>query len=268
MQERLTLIKIAPACILDMGCGEGADLPILKKLFAQAHLIGIDSATEMLDVAQKRLADAAGPLKRLLSRLPGRLVRAADPHLSLLNANFTCLPLRNDVADIVWSNLALHWHPEPQHVFPEWRRLLRNDGLLMFSCFGPDTFKELRHAFAIAGEHHTVPPFVDMHDLGDMLSHAGFSTPVTDMEMITVTYDSVEKLMEDVRGWGGNPLSLRRRALLGKGAWGEVKKTLENLRRTDGRIPLTFEIIYGHAFRPAPRPPIQKDAIVRFMPKP
>jgi malonyl-CoA O-methyltransferase len=164
----------------------------------------------------------------------------------------------------VWSNLAVHWHPQPDRVFAEWRRVLRQDGLLMFSCFGPDTFKELRVAFAAADSEPHVLPFVDMHDFGDMLVNAGFATPVMDMETLTVTYGSVDKLMADVRACGGNPLDTRGRGLLGRAAWQRVVDALEQRRSADGKIPLTFEIVYGHAFRPVPRATASGEAIIRF----
>jgi malonyl-CoA O-methyltransferase len=166
--------------------------------------------------------------------------------------------------DLVWSNLALHWHPQPDRVFAEWRRVLRVDGLLMFSCFGPDTFKELRAAFAAVDDAPHALPFVDMHDFGDMLVNVGFSTPVMDMETITVTYASTDKLMADVRAWGGNPLTGKRRGLLGTGAWARIVKALEQNRLSNGRIPLTFEIIYGHAFRPVSRTTASGEAIIRL----
>jgi malonyl-CoA O-methyltransferase len=103
-----------------------------------------------------------------------------------------------------------------------------------------------------------------MHDFGDMLVNSGFSTPVMDMETITVTYESVDKLMADVRAHGGNPLATRRRGLLGRNAWRRVTEALEKTRRADGRLPLTFEVIYGHAFRPEPRTTAAGEAIVRL----
>ena len=134
----------------------------------------------------------------------------------------------------------------------------------MVSCFGPDTFKELRTAFATVDAAPHALPFVDMHDFGDMLVNVGLSTPVMDMENITVTYASVEKLLADVRAWGGNPLTTRRRGLFGKQAWQRVTQTLGQLRRPDGKIPLTFEIIYGHAFRPVPKLTASGETIVRM----
>jgi malonyl-CoA O-methyltransferase len=133
----------------------------------------------------------------------------------------------------------------------------------MFSCFGPDTLKELRDAFGQSDKAAHILPFVDMHDFGDMLVHAGFSTPVMDMETITVTYEHLEKLMADVRALGGNPLATRHKGLFGKDAWNRVAAELER-RRTAGKLPLTFEIIYGHAFRPIPKKTAAGESIIRL----
>jgi malonyl-CoA O-methyltransferase len=192
----------------------------------------------------------------------------AKTGVDLLSGDFGNLPFGPNSIDLVWSNLALHWHPQPDKVFAEWRRVLRVDGLLMFSNFGPDTFKELRAAFAaLDGTPHALP-FVDMHDFGDQLVEAGFSTPVMDMEHITVTYDTVAALLADVRALGGNPLSTRRRGLVGRAAWQRMLAALEQQRRPDGKLGLTFEVIYGHAFRPVPKTTAAGEAIVRFQPRP
>ncbi|CAL63033.1 Putative S-adenosyl-L-methionine-dependent methyltransferase [Herminiimonas arsenicoxydans] len=265
MHERLALVRIAPQYVLDAGCGEGADLATLQKHFPEAAMLGLDAAPAMLAAAMQAQMAARSTMNRLLQQwLPAGIGKGKNPAASVLCGDFAQLPLRMDAVDLVWSNLALHWHPQPDRVFAEWRRVLRQDGLLMFSCFGPDTFKELRAAFDVAdGAPHALP-FVDMHDFGDMLVNAGFSTPVMDMETLTVTYGSVEKLMDDVRAWGGNPLDTRRRGLLGRRAWQRVVQVLEQSRQADGKIPLTFEVIYGHAFRPAPKTRASGESIVRF----
>lgn len=261
MQERLALVKIAARRVLDAGCGEGADLPMLQKHFPDAHVCGIDAAPPMLAAARASQTAARSAMNRLLSKwLPATAGASPD----LLCGDFAALPFGINMADLVWSNLALHWHPQPDRVFAEWRRVLRVDGLLMFSCFGPDTFKELRAAFAAVDQSPHALPFVDMHDFGDMLVNAGFSTPVMDMEVITVTYASVEKLMADVRAWGGNPLATRRRGLQGRATWRRMEQALEQSRRPDGKIPLSFEIIYGHAFRPVARTTADGETIIRF----
>ncbi|WP_081801354.1 methyltransferase domain-containing protein [Herminiimonas sp. CN] len=269
MFERLELVKITPRRLLDAGCGAGGDLALLQKQFAQAQVLGADASAAMLLEARSRLSAALSSVNRLLAKyLPGKGGSGAGLDASLLCADFARLPLAQSAVDLVWSNLALHWHPQPDRVFSEWRRVLRQDGLLMFSCFGPDTCKELRTAFAAVDAAPHVLPFVDMHDLGDMLVEAGFSTPVMDMEHITVTYANVEKLMADVRALGGNPLSTRRRGLLGKGDWSSIVGHLESQRQADGKIPLTFEIIYGHAFRPAPSALSSGESIIRISPNP
>lgn len=265
MHERLALIKVNPERVVDVGCGEGADLMLLQGHYADAQVWGIDASPSMLAIARRRQLEAMSSMNRLLAKLlPAKFSGSQSGNPALLCADFAQLPLKLNSVDLVWSNLALHWHPQPDHVFAEWRRILRVDGLLMFSCFGPDTFKEIRAAFAQADQMPHALPFVDMHDFGDMLVNAGFSTPVMDMEIITVTYDAVEKLLDDVRAWGGNPLTTQRRGLMGRRAWRRMLDALEGMRRNDGKIPLTFEIIYGHAFRPVPKTTSSGETIVRF----
>ncbi|MBI1892463.1 MAG: methyltransferase domain-containing protein [Burkholderiales bacterium] len=265
MHERLALVKIAPQCVIDAGCGEGADLSVLQNRFPAARILGIDASPAMLSEARNRHNGARSSMHRALSKWLAPMFKGGhNPSPMLAASNFAQLPLAANTTDLVWSNLALHWHPQPDYVFAEWRRVLRVDGLLMFSCFGPDTFKELRTAcMHMDTAPHTLP-FVDMHDFGDMLVNAGFSTPVMDMEAITVTYGTVEKLLNDVRAWGGNPLASRRRGLVGTGVWRRMVQALEAQRLPNGSISLSFEIIYGHAFRPAPRTTAAGEAIVRL----
>lgn len=266
MHERLALVKIAPQCIIDAGCGEGADLSVLQNRFPEARVLGLDAAPAMLDAARLQHLGAQSSLNRLLAKwLPATATTSTKSPL-LIAGDFAQLPLGSNAVELVWSNLALHWHPQPDAVFAEWRRVLRTDGLLMFSCFGPDTFKELRAAFAEIDATPHALPFVDMHDFGDMLVDAGFSTPVMDMETITVTYTSVDKLLADVRAYGGNPLATRRRGLMGRAAWQRLCKRLEQGRSADGSIGLSFEVIYGHAFRLLPRTTTSGEAIIRFEP--
>lgn len=237
MDERLALVKIAPQRILDAGCGDGADFSMLQARFANAHVFGVDASPAMLQAARDRQIRALSSVDRLLAKwLPGKSASSAGA--ALLCSDFARLPLPRDSVDLVWSNLALHWHPQPDYVFSEWRRILKVDGLLMFSCFGPDTFTELRAAFAGIDNSPHALPFVDMHDFGDMLVNVGFSTPVMDMEKITVTYESVGKLISDVKAWGGNPLANKRRGLVGTGTWARIVHLLEQNRLPEGRIPL------------------------------
>ena len=257
MFDRLTLVKTAPRQVLDAGCGTGVDIAELQKRYPAAQVLGLDAVPAMLATAGAATSAPRSLLSRLLPAKAG---------IDLVCGDFGNLPFGPNSLDLVWSNLALHWHPQPDRVFAEWRRVLRVDGLLMFSNFGPDTFRELRAAFAAMDETPHTLPFVDMHDFGDQLVEAGFTTPVMDMEQITVTYDTSDKLLADVRAFGGNPLATRRRGLVGRAAWQRMRDALEAGRRADGKLALTFEVIYGHAFRPAPKTTAAGEAIVRFQP--
>ncbi len=261
MHERLGLVKLVPKQVLDAGCGAGADLALLQKTYPAAQILGLDGAGAMARAARGPVAQG-GALNQLLTRL-----MPAKAGVDVLCGDYGNLPFGANSLDLLWSNLALHWHPLPDRVFAEWRRVLRVEGLLMFSCFGPDTFTELRTAFAALDAYPHTLPFVDMHDFGDQLVAAGFSTPVMDMERITVTYDTPQALLADVRALGGNPLESRRRGLIGRAAWQRMLDALEAQRRPDGKLAVTFEVIYGHAFRPAPRTTTSGESIVRFQPR-
>ena len=261
MHERLSLVKLVPKQVLDAGCGAGADLALLQKTYPAAQIVGLDGAGAMA-----RAAKAPSPAARSLNQLLTRLM-PSKAGIDILCGDYGNLPFGPGSLDLLWSNLALHWHPLPDRVFAEWRRVLRVEGLLMFSCFGPDTFSEVRTAFAELDAYPHTLPFVDMHDFGDQLVEAGFSTPVMDMERITVTYDTPQALLADVRALGGNPLESRRRGLIGRAAWQRVLDALEAQRRPDGKLALSFEVIYGHAFRPAPRTTASGESIVRFQPR-
>lgn len=267
MFERLELIRVTPNAIIDAGCGEGSDFTVLHQRFPAARLIGIDGSLAMIGEAASRQQRARSAMSRLLGRLlPNRTDSGAMADALLLCGDYARLPLPPASAGLLWSNLALHWHPRPDEVFVEWRRILRDEGLLMFSCFGPDTFRELRQVRAPASPPQVLP-FVDMHDLGDMLVDAGFATPVMDMEMLTLTYDTVDKMLADVRALGGNPLLPRSPGLVARTARTALYQALEGGRNAQGKLSLSIEVIYGHAFRPLARTTSRGESIVRFTPR-
>lgn len=266
MLERLALIRLSPASVLDAGCGEGQDLLGLQQAFPDARLVAIDASVAMLTEARASGRQSRSGMQKLLSRLFGS--RPAAAHAAALAcADFAQLPLARASIDFLWSNLALHWHPQPHQVISEWARVLRTDGLLMFSCFGPDSFIELREAFAGIGLRDRVLPFVDLHDYGDMLVSAGMATPVMDMEKLTITYPSAERLLADVRAFGGNPLISRPRGLDTPRRWRRLTQAIDERRGSGGQISLTIEVVYGHAFRPEPRTTSAGEQIIRFEPR-
>lgn len=264
MHEKLDLMKIEPKRVLDAGCGEGMDLQALSERFLQAQsILGVDASWHMLNESGFANSDAAGGLKNLLGRFFSSK-QASHTRPLLVCGDFANLALQNACIDVLWSNLAIQWHPQPDLVLKEWFRILARNGIVIFSSFGPDTFVELTQAFAeVDGYPHTLP-FVDMHDFGDMLVAAGFATPVMDVERITLRYQDAQKMLNDVRALGGNPLSTRRRGLMSKSKMALLCSELEKKRGSDGRIPLTIEVVFGHAFKPVPTKLSSGESIIRF----
>lgn len=262
MDERLDYIRITPGRILDLGCGTGADLARLAGRFPEAMLLTADFAPAM--VARTKTRPCPPPQRPgLLRRLLGG-GREAPPGLV---ADATALPLARASLGLVWSNLMLPALDDPLPAFREIHRVLEVGGLLMFSTLGPDTLRELRAALpAHAGER--VHRFIDMHDLGDALVAAGFSDPVMDMEMLTLTYTGLDELLHDLRTSGaGNAARNRPRGLSGRDGWAQARAAYDRLRR-DGRLPATFEIIQGHAWKAAPKTTEDGRSIMRFQPRP
>lgn len=254
MAERLDYIRIAPGRILDLGCGQGADRPLLAARYPEAAYLGVDFAAPML-----RPGRAAG---NFLQRLFGAVRRPAG---DLLAAEAEALPLARGGIGLVWSNLMLNWLADPMPALREVHRVLEVGGMVMFSTLGPDTLKELRAALpAAAGER--VHRFIDMHDLGDALVQAGFSDPVMDMEMVTLTYADLDSLLRELKDSGAaNAAVGRPRGLSGRSGWTAARAAYQALAR-DGRLPATFEVIQGHAWKAAPKLTADGRAVVRFEP--
>ena len=157
---------------------------------------------------------------------------------------------------MLWANMALHMAADPQALIKQWHSLLVSDGFLMFSCLGPDTLGQLRRVYAQQGWPLPSHDFTDMHDWGDMLVGAGFAEPVMDMEPITLSFSSPETLLNELRQLGRNLNIHRFPGLRGRGwraRWTEVVRAGLASAGTDGRLSVTFEVVYGHAFKPKPR---------------
>lgn len=245
MMGRLGYIRLQPQAMLDAGCGAGDNLPLLRERYPQAAYTGLDHCAPLLAIARQRFQPAG------LSALVGKLTGRGKPPIQFVQADIAATGLAPESLDLVWSNLALHWHPAPHAVLAEWRRVLRTGGLAMFSCLGPATLRELRGALDAAGLATATPAFVDMHDFGDLLVENGFADPVMDQEILTLTYATPEKLLQDVRALGGNPARGRRPGLAGRAWRDRLCAALESQRGADGRISLTIEVAYGHAWRAA-----------------
>jgi malonyl-CoA O-methyltransferase len=246
MLERLDYIKLAPARVLD--AGGGPPQRHLGRRYPRAQVIALDISLAMLRQWRGRLFERRAPQR--------------------VCASLTGLPLAAGSVQLAWSNMALHWADDPPAALRELHRVLAVEGLLMFSTLGPDTLAELRAA-AGAGRVH---PFADMHDIGDQLLAAGFSEPVMDMERVTIAYPDGATLLADLKAsgqthaWRG-PAGTAPRGLQGRRFRVALEAALDAQSR-GGKLPVTFEVVYGHAWKPAPRQAADGRAIVRFAKRP
>lgn len=232
MLERLDTIRITPRVIVDIGCGTGVASGALLKRYPKADVVALDFALPMLAHARRR----------------GRWLRRPR----CVCADLDQLPLAADSADLVFANAAIQWSADPLQAFAGIARVLRPGGLVLFSSFGPDTLHELRAAWAAVDERPHVHPFVDMHDYGDMLMHAGFADPVMDVERMTLTYRDAMQLMREIKLIGaGNASPGRQRGLVGRQRIAAVCDAYERFRDRDGRLPVSYEVVHGHAWASA-----------------
>jgi malonyl-CoA O-methyltransferase len=218
---RIEPMQIAPRSVVDLGCATGAALPLLEKRYRKALVVGVDRSPAMLDRAHAR--------RGLLSRI--RTVRADAERL----------PFADHSLGLVFSNLLLPWLPQPDTCFAEVSRTLEDNGLFAFSTLGPDSFEVIRDAFGELGPN--INAFADMHDIGDGLVRAGLRDPVLDVDRLTVTYESAERLFEDLtRSGARNALIERRRGMPGRR---QFARAVERLGRP---IRVELELVYGHAW--------------------
>ncbi len=236
LYERLDLVLLEPGVILDLGSGTGAFTRLLQQRYKNKKVLGIDLASQMTVYANKQ--------KKWLSK--ERYLCADGEHL----------PLTDNSVDLVFSNLMLQWIPDPEQLFFEMQRILVPGGLLMFSCYGPDTLKEIRQSLANTDKNIYMPQFIDMHDLGDSLTNAAFDGVVLDSEIITMTYDSLELLHEDLQYVGESNIIIdEQKTLTKKIVWQNYLQAYEIFRNKGGDYLGSWEINYGHAWatKKAPR---------------
>lgn len=234
MAERLAVVKLQPRAVLDWGLQAGHDRPLLSGAYPQARITPVDPD------GSPAPAGATPWWRELLSRraVPAAIAPAAVP---------------DGQAQLLWSSMLLHTLPDPQAVFVAWQRALAVDGFLMFCTLGPGTLQSLAALYAEAGWRTPLAPLVDMHDLGDMLVHAGFADPVMDQETLRLTWRDAEAALAELRTLGLNAAPGRAPGLR-TAAWRrQLLQRLASRCGADGRVGLEFEIVYGHAFKPVPR---------------
>jgi malonyl-CoA O-methyltransferase len=245
MAERLQWIKRAPPAWADWEPVRGGleAHALVARRYPQSRVHVVEPQARRADVARERLGTS------WWKRIAGGAVEVG--------------PVPGGSVQMLWSNMGLHVAADPQALMRQWHEALAVDGFLMFSCLGPDTLKELRALYAALGWPPPGHDFTDMHDWGDMLVQGGFAEPVMDMERITLAFDTPERLLAELRELGANLHPVRFPALRGR-RWherlrGEIG---QHLRGADGKLTLTFEIIYGHAIKPLPRARMGEESAV------
>lgn len=230
---RLELFNFKPSVLLDLGAGTGRMTAELKKRHRRALVIALDLAPGMLREARRH------------QQLFRRFERVC--------ADAMQLPIADASVDVVVSNLMLQWCDPPDQAFAEVRRVLKPEGFFAFSTFGPDTLRELRAAWAQADGASHVNRFIDMHDIGDALVRAGLSEPVLDVDRVQLTYPDALALMHDLKAIGAHNVTAGRpRGLVGRARLRRMQDAYEAFRR-DGRLPATYEVVYGAAWGTAGR---------------
>lgn len=227
-----------PDVVLDVGSGPAHAAADMRKRWPKAQVVALDLALPMLREAKKQ-SGWWKPFARVC-------------------ADARALPIADNSVDVLYSNLCLQWVEDLPAVFAGFRRVLKPGGLLLCSTFGPETLIELRDAFAQADEAPHVSRFPPIAQFGDALMSAGFRDPVLDRDLFNLTYADLPALMRELRALGAtNALQARRHSLTGKGRFAAATAAYETLRREDGKLPSTWEVIYAHAWAPPPGAPIR-----------
>lgn len=235
LMERLDLLKIQPRYVLDLGCGNGMFAAQLKMRYPDAIVIELDMALQMLLNARENQAHLQQNL--------------------MVNADMMAMPFSSGVFDLVFSNQVIHWATSTiekpfLQLLREIYRVMAVDGCFLFSTLGPDTFFELKQAWLSANQFAHVNQFTDMHDIGDDLLAEHYLSPVVDSEHLTLHYASVEQLLQSLKKQGVRNIdSKRNRGLTGKKSWYSFETAMQQFKTSDGYFPLTYEVIYGHAWR-------------------
>lgn len=225
--EHLDLIPIKPAVIIDLGSATGYSLQLLQQRFPAATIMAID------------IAD------RMLQKIP-------IENGFRVCVDYENLPLALDSADLIFSNLTFAWTDQNLvKNLQQLRQVLKPQGLLLFSTFGPDTLTELRTSWAAVDTNVHVHDFIDMHDIGDLLLQLHFIDPVMAMEYLTLSYPDAITLMRDLKATGCQNIAVRRfKALTGKQRFKKFLAEYQKYADLENNLPATYEIIYGHARRP------------------
>ncbi len=224
--ERLDYFKLEPKNIVDLGCGTGVFTRELSQRFPQAKTTGVDIAEGMIAWCKQQSQSE-----------------------EYVCADAVSLPFEDNSVDLIFSNLSIQWVEDLEKLFVELNRVLKPEGLLLFTTLGPDTLKELKQSFSEVDQYQHVNDFIDMHHVGDAMLQAKMLDPVVDAEPVVISYDKATELMRDLKDIGAHNIDRRRNSgLMSPKKLRAVEKAYRQFALDDGQLPATYELVYGHAF--------------------
>jgi malonyl-CoA O-methyltransferase len=206
--------------ILDAGCGTGYGARLLRSRWPSTHITGVDFAPAMLEIASQ----------------------ATD---ACFAADIEKLPFEDRRFDLWWSSLTIQWC-NTHAVFGEAARVLRADGWLALSTLGPDTFHELRTAFASVDQHRHTLPFSEPEEVSDALRSTGFANITQLRERHTVHYPDLKTLLRAVKAIGAQNVGEGgRTGMMGRKAWLQLEAAYEQHREPAG-LPASYDVILAY----------------------
>jgi malonyl-CoA O-methyltransferase len=233
MAERLPIIRQAPRQWLDWWAHLGGGAPAVRAVYPRARRIVVE------------------PTLALCARSESQMPAWWSPQRWTGSAGAVMLQSQvgQTEADMLWANMMLHACVDIPATLSQWRRALAVDGFVMYSTLGPYSLRELGELYRQCGFGPAHCPFTDMHDLGDLMLQAGFADPVMDQEVLTLTWSTPAAALDELRALGGN-VHPHRHAGLRTPRWRDrLLGQLERRADREGRVAMSFEIVYGHAFR-------------------
>ncbi len=228
--EKLQVLQTSTVdTLLDVGSGTGLASELLRENYGSECYYAIDFASPMLAWAKSHYK--------------------ADYQYAVCG-DVEMLPFRDESLDVVFSASTFQWCNDVGSAFQECKRILKEEGLLIFSSFGPETLRELRQCFARVDSHPHVSTFIDMQSLGDGLLANGYDSPVMESEIITVEYSDPMQLLRDLRATGAtNHIENRARGLMTRQHLNMVLKEYRKHRLPNGKYPASYEVLYGHGWK-------------------